>query len=70
MTKPIRPEVEQFMALAQLPDSRAADGRSIQQLSEALERITPPLTDEEASRLLLAFGPDDCFGLAWARSSA
>jgi hypothetical protein len=30
-----------------------------------LEKITKPVSDEEAQALLDPFGPDDCFGMAW-----
>lgn len=60
----IREEVAKFAALAPLPPS-SADASLIRRYEEALERITPPVTCEEASALTAWFGEDDCFGLAW-----
>ena len=33
---------------------------------EALDRISRPVSSQEAAALLTCFGPDDCFGLAWS----
>ena len=65
MTMNMRPEVEAFLALAPLPASRDADEQELQKLTDALMRISPPVSREEAIRLAGAFGPDECFGLAW-----
>lgn len=60
----IRHLVEDFAQLGPLPDSDAAED-VIALHQSRLERITPPISDEEAARLIVCFGPDDCYGLAW-----
>lgn len=60
----IRPEITMFLSMGPLP-SEDADESTVQRFQDALERIDAPLTDEEATDLLSAFGPDNCFGLAW-----
>lgn len=64
----IRPEVASFMSIGPLPKSRDADVEHVQRLTDAdaLAKITPPISKEEAIQLASAFGPDDCFGLAWS----
>lgn len=57
--------VREFVALGPIPDSASVTEAQINLLGEALDRITPPITPEEAELLLTAFGPDECFGLAW-----
>jgi len=61
----VRPEVAAFVALGPLPSSSDADEVSIARHQALLSRIKAPVTDEEAHSLAGAFGPDDCFGLAW-----
>jgi hypothetical protein len=60
----IRPEVEVFLALGPLPPS-SVDVLVIEIHQERLEKISAPVSDEEAALLVGMFGPDDCFGLAW-----
>ncbi len=62
----IREEVTRVVRLGPLPDSDSAQLETVKDLQEAIEKITPPLTREEAKLLMTAFGPDECFGLAWA----
>jgi hypothetical protein len=38
----------------------------VQRFQDAIERISAPVTREEGEALLAVFGPDECFGLAWA----
>jgi hypothetical protein len=61
----IRKEVQDFVDLGPLPDESSPPQEVIGWQSR-LERITSPVTDDEASLLLKSFGPDDCFGGAWA----
>jgi hypothetical protein len=61
----IRKEVREFVGRGPLPDSKSASVEHLRELQEALEAITAPVTDDEAALLTTAFGPDDCFGLAW-----
>ena len=62
----IRAEVSAFVQLVPLPKSRDAGQEQIKKLEEALNKITPPISREEAIALATVFGPDDCFGLAWS----
>jgi hypothetical protein len=65
MSERIRDEVASFLAIAPLPASRNADQDHLERLTELLTKISPPVSREEAIRLAAAFGPDECFGLAW-----
>src|SRR5919204_1910119 len=60
-----RQEVLEFTSLGRLPPSRNADGALLTRMTDALLRIHPPVTRDEAILLAASFGPDDCFGLAW-----
>jgi hypothetical protein len=61
----VRPEVEQLVMLGSFPASCIADVVTIKRQEELLQRIIPPITDEEAVQLVKLFGPDDYFGGAW-----
>lgn len=65
MSKPIRDEVASFLAIAPLPPSKHADQEHLERLTQLLMDISPPVSKEEAIQLATAFGPDECFGLAW-----
>jgi hypothetical protein len=65
MSKPIREDVAAFLAIAPLPASRHADQAHVERLTDLSMKISPPVSREEAIRLAAAFGPDECFGLAW-----
>ncbi len=60
----VRREVADFVALGPLPDESADEG-VITTHQTLLQKIKRPVTDEEAALLIRAFGPDDCYGLAW-----
>jgi hypothetical protein len=60
----IRLEVRQFVEAGPLP-SEDAEQAAIDDALQRLERISRPVTDDEAQILATCFGPDDCFGLAW-----
>lgn len=62
----IRREVAQFTASGPLPAEECSSGDQIKEHEDTLLRISPPVSDEEARVLVRMFGPDDCFGLAWA----
>ncbi|KAB2911432.1 MAG: hypothetical protein F9K40_00820 [Kofleriaceae bacterium] len=53
-----------FVALGPLPDS-SADEAVIRAHEEALAAMGGRVNDDEARALLVCFGPDECFGLAW-----
>jgi hypothetical protein len=59
-----RQVVLDFVDLGPLPDSSASEDK-IALREGQLERIKPPVTEDEAKLLLRCFGPDDCYGLAW-----
>ena len=63
----IRDAVRDFVALGPLPSEfdPAVTVEQIERHQHALERITRPISDDEAKLLLDAFGPDGCFGLGW-----
>ncbi|MES2641289.1 MAG: hypothetical protein V4850_17495 [Myxococcota bacterium] len=60
----IRQEINDFLSLAPLPAEGDASVVQMEALEQALLRITPPLTRDEAVLLVGAFGPDGCYGLA------
>ncbi len=62
----IRQAVSEFLRLGQLPDSALATEDDLDRRLAALRTIEPPVTDEEAMALSEAFGPDECFGVAWS----
>jgi hypothetical protein len=49
-----------------LPDEHSATEEQVDRLSDAIDKIARPVTAEEALLLISAFGPDDCFGVAWS----
>jgi hypothetical protein len=61
----MRKEVEDFVRAGGLPSSEAPQD-DIEQAELLLLRISAPVSEEEATLLLGAFGADDCYGLAWA----
>lgn len=61
----IRREVQDFVNMGPLPPSSLAQEHDIDHRAELLERIAPPVTQEEAESLVKCFGEDECFGLAW-----
>jgi len=65
MSGPIRSEVATFLALAPLPASQDASQDHLDRLGDALMKITRPVSRDEAVQLASAFGPDECFGMAW-----
>src|ERR1041384_8115137 len=62
----IRKAVEEFLKLGRLPESGVATEQDVDNRYAALLAITSPVTDEEAAALSEAFGPDECFGVAWS----
>jgi len=57
--------VKALLALGPLPASEDASEETLRALEDALHRVSPPLADDEARKLVALFGPDDCFGLGW-----
>lgn len=64
----MRPEVRELAEMGPLPSSEVAaeDIVRLEEYQRLLESIEKPVDDEEARILLRLFGPDECFGLAWA----
>jgi hypothetical protein len=65
----VRDEVRLFAELGPFPsedDESAGGDEVLEALEEALLAIERPVTDAEAELLITAFGPDDCFGMAWS----
>lgn len=64
----MRLEIAELIKMGQLPSTAQAAGdvRRLEAYQRLLEAIEPPVTDHEAIALTGLFGPDDCFGLAWA----
>jgi|SRR5579872_956357 len=62
----MRPAVEALICKGVLPPSTASV-QDITDWQEAVEKIEPPLSDEEAAALSTLFPAedDDCFELAW-----
>jgi hypothetical protein len=62
----MRPEVSYLVNKGPLPSSSASI-QQIKEWQEALERITAPLSDDEAEALTALFPAkeDECYGLAW-----
>jgi hypothetical protein len=62
----MREEVRALLRIGKLPASHSGIP-VIQQWQEALEKITAPVSDEEAVALIALVPPeeDSCFGLAW-----
>lgn len=56
--------MKDFVELGPLPE-RHADEAMVSRHARQLLAIEPPVTDQEASKLIRCFGTDDCFGLAW-----
>lgn len=62
----VREEVRQFVAMGPLPDSASATDEQLVQLEAAFNKIAAPVTRDEAELLMMAFGPDECFGAGFA----
>jgi hypothetical protein len=66
----LREEIQELRRMGSLPSIETAMGPGGLERIEPYERllgsIQKPVTDEEARVLAGLFGPDDCFGLAWA----
>jgi hypothetical protein len=60
----LRNQVVELINLGPLPNSDA-DPTLLKVYEDMLASIIPPVTDEEAKRLVKMFGEDDCYGLAW-----
>lgn len=64
----MRTAVTELVALGRLPEEAAASVPVLESFERAIQRVEPPLSDEEALGLLSVFplGEASCFGLAWS----
>ncbi|HEY7382528.1 MAG TPA: hypothetical protein VH743_02575 [Beijerinckiaceae bacterium] len=62
----IQDAVMELAKLGSLPASAACDIARLQAVQEIMRRIKRPISNDDARVLIGLFGPDDCFGLAWA----
>ena len=62
----MRPEVSHLVNIGPLPPS-SSEIQRINDWQQAVEKIKPPLSDEEAEALTALFPAkeDECYGLAW-----
>ncbi len=60
----MRQEVYELVRLGPLPDE-GADPDRVMLYQGILEKITSPVSNEEAEALVKLFGTDECYGLAW-----
>ncbi|WP_147459998.1 hypothetical protein [Actinokineospora cianjurensis] len=61
----MRPEVRDLVDAGPFPDEDA-DEEIIERTQGLLDRVTSPVTDEEAQALATVFGQDNCYGMSWA----
>lgn len=61
----VRDQVRQLCALGSLPPATATSPEHLRAYETLLSKVTRPLSDDEARALVVLFGPDDCYGLAW-----
>jgi hypothetical protein len=62
----LREPVRALAALGPFPASSVASAEALARHESLLRQIERPVTDAEVATLLGCFGPDDCYGLAWA----
>ncbi len=69
----MRDEVKQLLKLGPLPSTDEVMAAASEQFDDKLKSfekltkaIAKPVTNEEACALVTLFGPDECFGGAWA----
>jgi hypothetical protein len=61
----IRSTVRDLFELGPFPAEDVISQEDIEERERRLDRITSPVSDEEARLLVGCFGVDDCYGLAW-----
>ena len=63
----MRPEIKQLIDLGPLPPEAKASLEYLREAEGLLGAIKKPVSDEEARKLVLLFGPpDSCYGFAWS----
>lgn len=58
--------IEDLVKLGPLPDQDVVEEQFLDRFGSLLDKVERPITDEEARALVRLFGPDSCFGAAWA----
>jgi len=62
----IRRDVTDLVALGPLQPSKNIDMQLLEKQEGLITALKKPATDVEACVLVQIFGPDECYGLAWA----
>ncbi|NUF50249.1 hypothetical protein [Gilliamella sp. ESL0250] len=61
----MRQSVNELIKMGPLPSETCSDIDFIQKYQNILHSIQPPLSNEEATKLITLFGKDESYGLAW-----
>ena len=61
----IRPEIKELLKFGVFPSEQQVNLEVIRQQEMLMQKIKPPVSDEEAKALLTLFGSDDYFGASW-----
>ena len=61
----MRKEVHELVSMGSLPDCETVTEEQLKRYAGLLSRVIPPVSNDEARSLVLLFGPDDYYGLAW-----
>jgi len=62
----VRPEIQALEKLGPLPSESEAEAAQLERIEQLYRAITRPITDDEARVMFGLFGPDACYGLAYA----
>jgi hypothetical protein len=62
----MREEVVKLIQLGSFPNETSATPEIIDQYADLIDKISPPVSLDEAKSLLTLFGTDTFFGLAWS----
>lgn len=64
----MRGEIEELVRMGPLPasDEAVEDVLRLEEFQRLIQGIEEPPTSEKVRALATLFGPDECFGLAWA----
>lgn len=61
----MRKAVKELLQHGPMPAETAADVETVEEWEKLIHKIQPPISRYEAEALLLVFGTDSFFGLAW-----
>jgi hypothetical protein len=62
----MRQSVNELIKMGSLPSEESYDIDFIQKYQNILHNIQPPLSNEEATKLITFFGNNESYGLAWS----